>query len=41
MLKSHGKLRLMVKDYNTYRGSRNLRNRSIKVKEHLWILEKK
>ena len=40
MLKSHGKLRLMVKDYNTYRGSRNLRNRSIKVKEHLWILEK-
>jgi adenine-specific DNA-methyltransferase len=41
MLKSHGKLHLMVKDYNTYRGSRNLRNRSIKVKEHLWIMEKR
>jgi len=41
MLKHHGKLRLMVKDYNTYRGSRNLRNRNIKVKEHLWVLEKK
>ena len=40
MLKNHGKLHLMVKDYNTYRGSRNLRNRNIKVKEHLWILEK-
>jgi len=40
MLKRHGKLHLMVKDYNTYRGSRNLQNRSIKVKEHLWVLEK-
>jgi adenine-specific DNA-methyltransferase len=40
ILKKHGKHKLMTSDYNTYRGSRNLRNRSIKVKEHLWILEK-
>jgi adenine-specific DNA-methyltransferase len=40
ILKKHGKLELMTQDYNTYRGSRNLRKRSIKVKEFLWILEK-
>ncbi|MFH1709627.1 MAG: DNA adenine methylase [bacterium] len=40
IFKGHGKLRLMTRDYNAYRGSRNLRNRNIKVKEHLWILEK-
>ena len=40
ILSKHGKWELFEQDYNTYRGSRNLRNRDIKVKEHLWILEK-
>lgn len=41
ILSKYGKWELMQQDYNTYRGSRNLRNRDIKVKELLWILEKK
>ena len=41
ILKKYGKVKLKTKDYNTYRGSRNLRNRDIKVKEQLWILKKK
>ena len=41
ILSRHGKWELMEQDYNTYRGSRNLRDRDIKVKELLWILEKK
>ena len=40
ILSRYGKWELMEQDYNTYRGSRNLRGRDIKVKEHLWILEK-
>lgn len=40
ILSRHGRWELMEQDYNTYRGSRNLRDRSIKVKELLWILEK-
>jgi adenine-specific DNA-methyltransferase len=40
ILSRHGKWDLIEQDYSTYRGSRNLRNRSIKVKELLWILEK-
>lgn len=40
MLSRYGRWELMEQDYNTYRGSRNLRDRSIKVKELLWILEK-
>jgi adenine-specific DNA-methyltransferase len=40
ILSRHGKWELMEQDYNTYRGSRNLRDRSIKVRELLWILEK-
>lgn len=40
ILSRHGKWELMQQDYNTYRGSRNLCNRDIKVKELLWILEK-
>lgn len=40
ILSRYGKWELMEQDYNTYRGSRNLRNRDIKVKELLWILEK-
>ena len=40
ILSSHGNWELMEQNYNTYRGSRNLHNRSIKVKELFWILEK-
>ena len=40
ILSRYGHWELMEQDYNTYRGSRNLRDRSIKVKELLWILEK-
>jgi len=40
ILSRYGKWELMEQDYNTYRGSRNLRDRDIKVKELLWILEK-
>lgn len=40
ILSRYGKWNLMEQDYNTYRGSRNLRERNIKVKELLWILEK-
>ena len=40
ILSEHGRWELMEQDYNTYRGSRNLRDRSIKVKELLWVLEK-
>jgi len=40
ILSKYGKWELMEQDYNTYRGSRNLRDRSIKVKELLWVLEK-
>ena len=41
ILSEHGKWELLEQDYNTYRGSRNLRDRDIKVKELLWILEKR
>lgn len=40
ILSRYGKWELMEQDYNTYRGSRNLRDRNIKVKELLWVLEK-
>jgi len=40
ILSHYGKWELMEQDYNTYRGSRNLCDRDIKVKELLWILEK-
>ena len=40
ILSKYGKWELFDQDYNTYRGSRNLRDRSIKVKELLWVLEK-
>ena len=36
-----GKYEMLEQDYNTYRGSRNLGGRSIKVRERLWVLEKK
>lgn len=40
ILSKYGKWELMDQDYNTYRGSRNLKDRNMKVKELLWILEK-
>ena len=40
ILSKYGKWELMQQEYNAYRGSRNLCNRNIKVKELLWILEK-
>ena len=40
ILSKHGKWTLSDQDYNTYRGSRNLQNRDIKVQELLWVLEK-
>ncbi|MBQ6110222.1 MAG: DNA adenine methylase [Alphaproteobacteria bacterium] len=41
ILEKYGKVTLLEQDYNTYRGCRNLNSRNIKVKELLWILEKK
>ena len=41
ILKQYGSVVLKTQEYNTYRGSRNLNGRDIKVQEMLWILEKK
>lgn len=41
ILEKHGNVSILEQDYNTYRGCRNLNTRNIKVKELLWILEKK
>ncbi len=40
MLLKYGKLKTVEMTYNTFRGSRNLRNRGIHVSEYLFILEK-
>ena len=40
MLKKVGKLEIVETHYNTFRGSRNLHNRAIHVKEYLYLLEK-
>ncbi|MBR6079710.1 MAG: DNA adenine methylase [Treponema sp.] len=40
MLKKYGKLRTVKIAYNTFRGSRNLRNRDIHVSEYLFVLKK-
>ena len=40
MLKKYGKLKTVEINYNTFRGSRNLRNRDIYVSEYLFVLEK-
>lgn len=40
ILSSCGEWKIYEQDYNTYRGSRNLKNRNIKVKELLWVLKK-
>ena len=41
MLKRYGKVRTRSIQYNTFRGSRNLRQRDIHVDEYLFILHKK
>lgn len=40
MLNKYGKLKTVEIKYNTFRGSRNLKNRSIHVFEYLFVLEK-
>ena len=40
MLENTGKLEVLATKYNTFRGSRNLANRGIHVKEFLFVLEK-
>lgn len=40
IVSKYGEYELLEQDYNTYRGSRNLNNRAIKVKELLWLLKK-
>ena len=40
MLKNYGKLKVLETNYNAFRGSRNLSNRNIHVKEYLYLLEK-
>ena len=40
MLAKYGKLKTVEIAYNTFRGSRNLRNRDIHVSEYLFVLEK-
>lgn len=41
ILEHNGKVQVFEQKYNTFRGSRNLRNRNIHVKEYLYLLEKK
>ena len=41
MLKKYGRLDIEEETYNTYRGSRNLKNRNKNVTEKLFVLEKK
>jgi adenine-specific DNA-methyltransferase len=40
MLNRIGKLDVLETEYNVFRGSRNLNNREIHVKEYLYLLEK-
>jgi adenine-specific DNA-methyltransferase len=40
MLERFGKLEVLETKYNTFRGSRNLKEREIHVKEYLYLLEK-
>jgi adenine-specific DNA-methyltransferase len=40
MLNRFGKLEVLETEYNVFRGSRNLNNREIHVKEYLYLLEK-
>lgn len=41
ILKKYGQVTLKTKKYNTFRGSKNLKNRDIHVQELLYILKKK
>ncbi|HOX96186.1 MAG TPA: DNA adenine methylase [Candidatus Woesebacteria bacterium] len=40
IVSDRGEWELLEQEYNTYRGSRNLKNRSNKVRELLWVLKK-
>jgi len=40
ILKKYGEVELKVKEYNTFKGSRNLKNRKNKVQEQIYILKK-
>lgn len=40
LLGKHGRVEVIETIYNTFRGSRNLRDRSIHVKEHLFLVER-
>ncbi|MBR1997963.1 MAG: DNA modification methylase, partial [Akkermansia sp.] len=40
LLSRLGKVTLMQQDYATFRGCRNLRNRAVRVKEMLYLLER-
>ena len=40
ILNRHGRVKTLESAYNTFRGSRNLKNRSIHVSEYLFILKK-
>jgi adenine-specific DNA-methyltransferase len=40
MLNKIGRLEVLETKYNVFRGSRNLNNREIHVKEYLYLLEK-
>jgi adenine-specific DNA-methyltransferase len=40
ILTKAGKTEVLETTYNTFRGSRNLRNRNIHVKEFLYLVEK-
>jgi adenine-specific DNA-methyltransferase len=39
ILSKYGKISLLEKDYNAFRGSRNLNSRELKVKELLFLLK--
>lgn len=41
LLGKHGRVEVFETVYNTFRGSRNLNGRSIHVKEHLYLVERK
>lgn len=41
IVEKYGNWELFEQEYNTYRGSRNLRNRNNKVRELLWLIEKR
>jgi adenine-specific DNA-methyltransferase len=41
LLRKYGRVEVIETVYNTFRGSRNLRGRSIHVKEHLFLVERR